>query len=230
MFGKTNIILPSSDYVKDSLSFWLDAKLSPLTSSVWGDISPNNFSMTNRAGALSKAADGSVYFDGAGIRTTDTTTIFDGQAFTIECCVKINAINSGMNIIGWDGQERSFNGRGNIGLESSVIKFGNHTSSGWNNLYSSRNYIDGKYHTFTGVRNGTLSKFYIDGELVVSKSGGNYYQQPKYMQVGYYGSENSSTQKFNFYSVRQYTKELTAEEIAHNFAMDKERFAIQEEK
>ena len=226
MFGKTNIILPSSDYVKDSLSFWLDAKLSPLTSSVWGDISPNNFSMTNRAGALSKAADGSVYFNSAGIRTTDLVNIFDGQAFTVECCVKINAINNVRNIIGFDGQGQSLNGRGNIGLENNVIKFGTHNSYGWTNLYSSRNYIDGKYHTFTGVRNGTLSKFYIDGELVVSKSGGNYYQQPKYMQIGYYGGENPSGQNFNFYSVRQYAKELTAEEIAQNFAVDKERFGI----
>ena len=225
MFGKTNIINPLSDYNKDGLNFWLDAILSPLSSTLWNDISPNAFSMTNRSGTLSRSLDNSVRFQSAGIRTTDLLNIFDNQAFTIECCVKINAISNNKNIIGWDGST-SLYGRGNIGLENGVIKFGNHTRNGWNNLYSAKNYIDGKYHTFTGVRNGTLSKFYIDGVLVVSQTGGNYYQDPKYMKIAYYGSESPTGQDFNFYSVRQYGRELTAEEIARNYAVDKARFSI----
>lgn len=209
-------------YVKDNLKIWLDAISSRLVDGVWSDVLGNT--MTKLDGSITRASDGSVYFNNG--RLQSNAVSYFNQPFTIETVVKIVNLDNGQNIVGWtiDG---ATNGRGNIGKENSVIKFGNHTSSGWDNVYSSYAGTDGEYHTLTGVRDTSATKFYIDGILVASSSGKTKYNTPnKYLQVGFYSKLVPTTSKLNFLAVRLYSKALSEIEITQNRKADKAKFNI----
>lgn len=92
----------------------------------------------------------------------------------------------------------------------------------------------GDFVTLTIVFTEEECILYFDGELVESFPFVGY--QPEQsnpnsgmqgIMVGRYYSRNIYMSKDEFYSVRAYEKALTPSEIAHNYAIEKERFGIE---
>lgn len=210
-------------YVQDGLYLWLDSIESTL-STVWEDASDNQIPMSKVGGTIGRDnIDGSIAFNNGKQKTATQLNTFCSP-YTIEVLVKISSLPNTNNLVGWRADIATY-GRGNIGIEQNVIKFGNHTQNGWNNLYSNSSYIDNSYHLFTGIQNGTISQFYVDGVLVSERTGGQQFTTPnKNLLIGYYNDADSFIG--NFHSVRLYNKVLTADEISQNYATDKARFNL----
>lgn len=68
---------------------------------------------------------------------------------------------------------------------------------------------------------------YIDGQLATGSVGNNSWSN-RTGNFGLSGSSNYASYNFvgNYYSVRLYSRPLTAEEIVHNYAVDKARFNL----
>ena len=88
---------------------------------------------------------------------------------------------------------------------------------------------EGKKYHLLGTSEDGLLKFYINGQLIGSRhaaaESGDSFRDLSFMRATYYSSPHL---KGGVGSTRIYNRPLTPEEIAHNYAIEKERFNIQE--
>ena len=81
--------------------------------------------------------------------------------------------------------------------------------------------------TWAGVHDGNRHDAYVRGELATGTIRDNYWSVTDSL-FGLSGSDLYASWTFvgSYYSVRLYSRALTAEELAHNYAIDKARFGI----
>ena len=87
---------------------------------------------------------------------------------------------------------------------------------------------EGKKYHLLGTSEDGLLKFYINGQLIISRQAvaesDNSFRDLSFMRATYYASPHF---KGGVGSTRIYNKALTTEEVAHNYAIEKERFGIE---
>lgn len=95
------------------------------------------------------------------------------------------------------------------------------------NIVDTNNWNTSKIYTITGTYDNTTMKGYADGVLTNSSSAGGQ-ARSDYSQLVIFGAKTSTYSLLSgkVYCVRCYNRALTADEVAHNRAIDFERFGV----
>ena len=169
-------------------------------------------------------------FDGVddSVRTTTNETLNIVGDLTVEITIECNETTNDWRWFVGNSQNAShFNGFSlyqqpaaqhglAFGYRGTILKDSNYTVE------------EGKKYHLLGTSEDGLLKFYINGQLITSRNAiaesDNSFRDFSFMRATYYSSPHF---KGGMGSTRIYNRPLTPEEIAHNYAIEKERFGIE---
>lgn len=209
-------------YVQDGLVMWLDGEYNSTNGAhatslaTWVDQTGNGWDWTNRGGATVSTK--SVVFGGSDTANFTATSV-PTNIVMMEIVYKVSNNGGGVILAGFGR-----NYIGNISIASSTGKLSFHTSTG--SAESSNTAFEIGYDSTIHSVN---SAGYVDGEAYTTTTSAADWQYT-YPSLGYYRGTNGSQVQYKFtgeiYCIRLYSRALTADEIAHNYAIDAERFEI----
>lgn len=217
-----NVTVTEYSYITDGLVMWLDGEYNSTNGThatsltTWVDQTGNGWDWTNRGGATVSTK--SIVFSGG------DTSNFNGSAVPqnvvmMELVYKV-ANNGGGVVLAGFGRTSI----GNISIASATGKLSFHTSTGSGESTNTAFEI-GYDDTIHSVN----SAGYVDGEAYTTTTSAADWQYAN-PSVGYYRGSTGSQIQYKYtgeiYCIRLYSRVLTAAEIAHNFAIDAERFGI----
>lgn len=219
------------DYIQDGLIAMWDVKHSPPTKQTWNASVGEDLAFSLHGTSVD--SDGGLQFAGLsnsyGELSQTQSAIFPSSTGTLEIVFKLLSVPSGNGGRGGVVMKTPTNSRFGLGL------FGRGTAAivGSNNVVSVQIMYDGS-NPWSSHANDFIAvsvvytnsiKYYLNG---VAKTIYNTDSIGGSQTVTRIGSRTSTTYPFhgNIYAIRVYSKQLTAEEITHNHAIDKVRFNL----
>ena len=188
----------------------------------WVDQSGNGRDWVTHVGTTS-ATEKAVVFAGSNALKDDSwQTLMTGWK-TIEICVAVTyPSNTQCVLTSVDGGSSSENATGNLSVKSGGFLHYTGSTAGCASI------PDSNRHTYTFVVNNGTTTTYIDG-VAVSNGATTVSWKTPHKRIGCYstnsvpsGAENKFTG--SIYSIRYFSDELTAAQVAANYAVDEARF------
>ena len=208
-------------YVTDGLTLFLDGLNQGGVTGKWIDtIGGEEFTLTNAV-----QNNGYVTFSGGWARSSNTQTFG-----TIEIVLKFTStINTYNSII--TGAGRGLNLFKNRSLTIDGVQYGRFSFGGYTSspsvpivINTAESYVGTDIQYNGLVANNVYTKCYKNGLLQSTvEANDSWGSNQSGFNVGYYTSYGLTA---DVYAVRLYNRQLTADEIAQNYAVDKERYGI----
>ena len=220
---------PSLEYIQDGLVAWYDAENNTgnghvASTNQWKNLAGNDYAYTYNNSNMS-FNDNYISFTQYSTETPEFAYSVSANGFTFEVvCVATYPIGdsqapllSNFSGVGYGIQNATFtNG---IGM---TINTG-----GWHdmNIVPTNQWNTSKIYTITGTYDNTTLKGYADGTQTNSETIGGQ-ARSDYNVLRIFGAKTSNYNLLSgkVYCVRCYNRALTSEEVAHNRAIDLDRF------
>ena len=220
---------PSMEYIQDGLVAWFDAENNTgnghvASTAQWKNLAGSDFAYTYDNTAMSFEDN---YISFTYYQTKTPEFAFwrpnDGLTFEVVCVATYPIGSSQAPLIS------NFSGIG-YGLQNASFTNGigmTINNGSWQdmNIVSTSDWNTSKIYTITGTYDGTAMKGYADGVLTNTNSTSGT-AQSDYSVLRIFGAKTSNWNLLSgkVYCVRVYNRALTAEEVAHNRAIDLQRF------
>lgn len=223
---------PQQEYIQDGLVAWFDAENNTGTGhassiSVWKNLANNGYDAQTTSYTDMVFNDNYIQFSSYSTYAPEFRFQVPTSGLTFEVvCVATSPIASSQAPL-----LSNFSGVG-YGLQNATFTDGvgmTINNGSWHdmNIVPSSQWNTSKIYTITGTYDGTAMKGYADGVLTNTENTSGT-ARSDYSTLRIFGANTSNTTLLTgkVYCVRCYNRALTAEEVAHNRAIDFERFGV----